>query len=190
MDKPKSKFDLNAMQESLKSYDWRSLKKYTSPQATEDLNSFLEKLPQNTGQTMLIIAGVVWACAGMVGLFTTVQLQKVTELRAELEQSQAVKPLVPTIANKPVNPDQLKSFVEQSADIYRGLEMKASGSKITITARSTNAFGQFRESVAHAQNGGNGWRVSIDRLCVGRECDRQPLAASLSINTVSVKRPG
>lgn len=190
MKKTDGKFDLDAMQSSLKSYDWGSLKKYASPQAAEDLNIFLEKLPQNTGQTMLIIAAVVWCGAGLISLFTTVQLQKITKLRAEFTQAEALQPIVPKIENKAVDSKQVESFLAKSGDIYKGLKMQGRGSTVTITASTTNAYGQFREAIGHVQNGGNGWRVSIDRLCVGRECDRNPLSAILKINTVSVSRAG
>ena len=97
---------------SLKSFDWRSLKKYASPKASEDLNNFLDKIPQNTNQTMLIIMGVVWGLAGATGLYTTVQLQNLTELRAELAEAKSLKPIVPKIVDKAVNPKQVSEFIE------------------------------------------------------------------------------
>lgn len=197
MKKPKTNFDMQKFQESLKSlqdtvtnYDWRSLKKLTNPQAADDLNVFLEKLPQNAGQTMLVIAGVAWGTAGAVGLFTAVQLQKMSEIRIELEEAQALQPIVPQIVDKAVSGDKVKEFVERTKEIYPGLELKASGPTIVMNAKSLASFGQFREAIAHVQNGGSGWRVSIDRLCVGRECERYPLGAALKINTVSVKKAG
>jgi hypothetical protein len=69
---------------SLKSFDWRSLKKYADPKVSEDLNAFLEKLPQHAGQSMLVIAGIAWASAGALGLYATIQMQKMTELKAKL----------------------------------------------------------------------------------------------------------
>lgn len=175
---------------SLKSFDWRSLKKYTSSQSADDLNAFLEKLPQNVGQTMLVITGVAWAAAGALGLYTTVQLQNLTELRAELEEAEALKPAVPVIQDVAVDTQAIKAFVDKMVETYNGIDIKASGSSIIITAKSTAQFGRFREAVGHVQNGGSGWRVNIDRLCVGRECGKEPLAASLKINKVSVQRPG
>jgi hypothetical protein len=178
--------DLN----SLKSFDWRTLKKYTSPQVSEDLNAFLEKLPQHAGQSMLMIAGVAWAAAGALGLYTTVQMQKITEFRAKLQEAQALKPVVPIIKDTSVNPKEVTEFVDKIKGIYTGLSIKANGATILITADNTGSFGQFREAIGHIQNGGSGWRVTIDRLCVGRECERVPLAASLKINKVSVESPG
>ncbi len=177
--------DLNA----LKSFDWRSLKKYTSPQAADDLNAFLEKMPQNAGHTMLIIAGIAWAAAGAIGLYTTVQIQKLTEMRIELEEAQALSPIVPVITNVPVNKDEVKAFVDKTQEVYADLSIKDNGSSIVVTGDDTNVFGQFREAIGHVQNGGSGWRVNVETLCVGRECERKPLAATLKINKVSVDKP-
>ncbi len=171
------------------SFDWRSLQKYFSPQATDDLNRFLEKLPQNAGQTMLIIAGVVWSIAGVFGLYSTVQMQKLTEMRSELQSAQAVKPQVPTIRDVPVDPKEVKEFADKINRIYSGLDITAEGPSISVAGKTTSVFGQFREALGHIQNGGTGWRVSIDSLCVGRECPRVPLSAVLKINKVSVDKP-
>ncbi len=178
-------FDLKKLQ----NFDWRSLKKYTSPQASEDLNKFLEKMPVNAGKTMLIIAATAWGCAGMIGLYTTVQIQKLTELRAELEEAEALQPIVPTISDVAIDSTEVLKFVESVKDIYKGLEIRASGSSVSLTSTSTTGFGQWREAVGHVQNGGSGWRVNIENLCVGRECQREPLAAVLKINKVSVNNP-
>lgn len=173
----------------LQSFDWRSLQKFTSSQAAEDLNKFLEKMPGNVGQTMLIMAGVTWACAGGIGLYTTVQLQQLTELRAKLQDASALQPVVPTITDVAIKPDEAKKFAESLKEVYKGLNITTTGSAITIAAKSTADFAQWREAIGHVQNGGSGWRVNIDKLCVGRECDRDPLAATLKINTVTVTSP-
>lgn len=174
---------------AIKSFNWRSLKKYLSPQATEDLNTFLEKLPINAGQTMLMIAGVAWAFAGGVGLYVTVQLQQLTELSAKLQEAEALKPIVPQIINEAINPAEVKKFTENIKEIYKDLTISDNGSTIVITANSTAHFGQWREAIGHVQNGGSGWRVNVERLCVGRECEREPLAAALAINKVDVTTP-
>lgn len=173
--------------ESLKNFEWRSLKKYTSPQAVDDLNVFLEKMPQNAGKTMLIIASIAWAAAGAMGLYVTVQLQQLTELRAEWQEAEALRPNVPEIHYVPVNKKLVSAFVDKVDDIYTGLSIKARSSSIIITAKSTAQFGQFREAIGHVQNGGKGWLVNVEKLCVGRECDKEQLAAVLKINKVDIK---
>jgi hypothetical protein len=180
--------DLGTLKKSLSSFNWRSLQKLTSPQAANDLNHFLEKLPQNAGQTMLIIAGVTWAVGGAMGLYTTVQLQQLTKLRAELQDAQSLLPAVPVIRDISVDRNSVAEFVARTKDTYKDLVINANGTSIVISADSTGKFGQFREAVGHVQNGGSGWRVSVDRLCVGRECDKQPLTAALKINKVSVDK--
>lgn len=179
------KFDLK----SLSDFDWRSLNKYFSPHAANDFNHFLEKMPQNVGQKMLIIAAVVWGFTAVLGLYTTIQVQSLTEMRAALQEADAVKPYVPVISETSIASEEVSKFVEQIKPVYRGLDIATSGSSISISAKSTNLFGQFREAIGHVQNGGSGWRVNVEELCVGRECDRIPLAATLKINKVSVDSP-
>jgi hypothetical protein len=189
-----ARFDFKQQIDFLKSLDfkvfnWRALNKLASPQSAADLNAFLEKLPQHAGQTVLIIAGIAWAAAGAAGIYTTLQLQNLTELRSKLQEAEAVKPVVPIIKDAPLDPKEVKAFVDKMVGLYDQISIRANGSSIIVTGATTGAFSQFREAIGHIQNGGSGWRVTMDRLCVGRECDKQPLAASLKINKVSVEKP-
>lgn len=171
------------------SINWNAVfKKLTSPQSSQDLNDFLERMPHNAGHTVLIAAGIAWAFAAAIGLFTTVQIQGMTELRAKLKEAEALRPIVPTIRDVPVAQTEVEGFMKDLAKIYPDLSFKYTGG-IYITAKTTASFGQFREAVGHVQNGGSGWRVSVDRLCVGRECPTDKLAAVLKINRVSVDKP-
>lgn len=174
---------------TLQSFDWRSLQVLTNPKAADDLNNFLEKLPQNTSNVLLAVAGVVWLAAAGAGLFATIQLQTLTELRAELQEVQALKPSVPVIKDVAVNKIDVDKFVKKATETYTGLAIKGRGASIEIKGQSTMLFGQFREAVGHIQNGGSGWRVDIENLCVGRECKQKPLVANLKINKVSVNIP-
>lgn len=170
----------------LKSFDWRSLQKYLQPQATNDLNAFLEKLPQTAGNQVLIAGGIAWAVAGALGLYTFVQTTQMVELRAKLKDMQALQPIAPKITDVPVSPKEVEVFAKELAEVYRGLTIKSTGSSVQITASDTSRFAEFREAIGHVQNGGSGWRVTVEKLCVGRECDRDKLAALLKINKVSV----
>jgi hypothetical protein len=173
----------------IKNFDWRSLKKYLEPGAANDLNAFLEKMPQNAGQSVLIAAGIAWGAAGALGLFTAVQLQSLTTLRAELQDADALQPVVPEVRNIPVDASAVKTFAESAKNIYRGIEIKGQGSSITITAQNTSSFPEFREAIGHVQNGGQGWRVNVQRLCVGRECSNYHLGATLRISKIDVTSP-
>lgn len=175
------------MQAKKGKFKWSKLKQYVSPKAVEDANTFLEKLPQNTSKTMLVVAGVIWAVAATLGLFTTVKMQEFAEKTLEKEEKQALLPIVPKVRDTPVNSREIQAFVDDMQKIYKGLDIKRNASEIMITARTTSTFGQFREAIGHVQNGGTGWRVSVNQLCVGRECVRYPLSTSLKINKVSVE---
>lgn len=175
---------------NLKSFDFRSLQKYLNPQSSEDLNKFLEDLPQHVGQTVLIAAGIAWGIAAALGLYTMIQVQELIELREEFKAAEALKPVVPKIRDVPISPQEVKQFVGKTEKYYNGLKFKQNGSSIIITSNNTSYFGQFREAVGHVQNGGSGWRVSLSKLCVGRECDAQDkLAIALTVNKVSVESP-
>ena len=173
----------------LDAFDWRLLKKYTNAQAFGDFSAFMDKMPQLAGQTALIAAGIAWASGAAFGLFATIQAKQLTALRAHLRETEALKPWVPTIKNVPVAQADIESFVATLSTIYKGLSIKQQGASVLVTAPTTADFGQFREAVGHIPDGGQGWHVSIESLCVGRECDRDKLMAQLSINKVSVEKP-
>lgn len=184
--------DLKAL-ESLKSFDWKSLRKYANPQAADDLNRFLENLPRHAGKTALMAGGIAWAFALAIGLLAAIQMKDLTKLRAELADVKALQPMVPKLKNVPVSPAEVKTFAATLSHIYSDLDIKASGSAIQISSKSTSNFGEWREAVGHVQNGGSGWRISIDKMCVGRECGKKAggnqLDIVLKINKVSVDKP-
>lgn len=174
---------------NFKVQNFQSLQKYLQPKAVGDFNNLLESLPQTVGNRVLIAAGIAWIAAGALGLYTFIETGKMIELRAKLSDMKSLKPLVPKIKDVPVTQEEVGKFTQELSTIYRGLSIKSQGSTIQITASDTSRFAEFREAVGHVQNGGNGWRVSVDRLCVGRECDKDKLAVLLKINKVSVDKP-
>lgn len=174
----------------IKSFDINFFKKLTDPKMAGDLNTYLENLPEKAGHTILVAAGIAWAVAAAAGLFTTIKVQQLTEYRNTVKEAQALVPVVPKISDRPIEEADVKRFAEEASKAYKDLRITANGSNLLITSASTAHYAQFREAIGHVQNGGNGWRVSLQKFCVGRECDRQfMLAASLSINRVSVERP-
>lgn len=174
---------------SFKGLNIQVLNRYLGSQATEDFNRFLERMPQNVGQTALIAGGIAWMAAAALGLFTMMQTQQLTELRAELEAAENLKPIVPILTMQAVAPDQVKAWVDRAKPIYTGIEINASANQITIQSKETANYNQFREALGHALNGGAGWRVSINGLCVGRECKTNALDASLRVEKVSIDKP-
>jgi len=167
-----------------------TFKKYFGAHTANDLNHFLENLPQNAGRTVLIAAAIAWGVAAASGLYATIQAQKLTTIRAEFKETEAIKPIVPKISNVAIPNQEIQKFVDQAQKTYRGINLKANNANIIITASSTSNFAEFREAIGHVQNGGNGWRVTLEKLCVGRECDkRNKLMATLRVNKVSVENP-
>ena len=146
-------------------------------------------MPQTAGQTALIAAGIAWTAAAALGLYTYIQVQNMTDLRAKLKETEALKPAVPVLRDVPVQQKEVQDFAATLAGIYPNLEIKQHGPNIQITAKSTVLFGVWREAVGHVQNGGTGWRVSVDKMCVGRECQGDNLGVLLKINKVSVDKP-
>ena len=171
------------------SFDFRSFQKYLNPQATDDLNRFLEKVPQHAGQGALIAAGISWAMVAALGLFTMMQMQQLTDLRKKLLESEAVKPLVPFIKEQPVPAKSLKAFADELKGVYPNLAINTNGGVLTVQSRQVQDYGNFREAVGHIVNGGSGWRVKVDSLCVGRECKQNALGAKLKVQTLMIDKP-
>lgn len=172
-----------------KGFDFRALSRYLNPQASDDLNRFLEKLPQNAGNSALIAAGIAWAAAAALGLFAMMQTKQLTELRGQLQATEALQPVVPTIAMNPVNPEEIKTFVDGVKVIYTDLQINNNGSIITVQSRDTSQFPQWREAIGHVINGGINWKINVDAFCVGRECQQNPLNAVLRVSKMNIDRP-
>lgn len=173
-----------------KSFDFKKLEKYFGKHSADDFNRFLEKLPHHAGHNVLIAAGIVWALAAGIGLYASIQAQEMITVRAELKETRALKPAVPKIKNVAISKQEVEAFAKKAQESYRGLNIRTKGSTIIITSASTRNFTEFREAVGHIQNGGDGWRVTLEKLCVGRECDKSTkLAITLNVNRVSVEKP-
>ncbi len=168
--------------------NYKAFVKYLNPRSFSNLDVFLESLPQNTNKALLIIAAAVWVSAGILGLSATIKMQEAAQLSVERREAKVLLPAVPRIQDKPVEARDVMAFVDELQKTYKGLEIKGGSSNITVTAKSTSMFGEFREAIGHIQNGGLGWRVNVDKLCVGKECNPNPLTASLKINKVSVEK--
>lgn len=174
---------------SSKSFDWKSLQKFLDPEAASDFSRFMDKMPGNAGKSALIAAGIAWATVAALGLFTVMQAKELTELKAALETSEATKPLVPIATLSPASPAEVTRIAENFKNIYPTLSVAANGGNISISSRQTADFAQFREAIGHVVNGGKDWKVSIDSLCVGRECKDSGLGATLKIQKLTIDKP-
>ena len=169
--------------------DWNALKRYTSPQAFKDFNTLLDALPLNVGYNALIAAGMAWLIAGTTVFFTATEIDKVSSLRTELAKVEALKPPVPVIQYTSVATDVLKPLEKKISETYKGVAFVDSSGGATLSATDTDYFPQFLAALGFLQNGGRNWRVSIDSMCVGRDCPTSKLMAVLKVDTAKVVEP-
>ncbi len=171
------------------SFDWKSLQKYLNPQSAEDFSRFLDTIPVHAGKGALIAAGIAWGFAAALGLFTMMQARDLTDLRAQLQTSEALKPIVPKISMIEPSKEETKTLAEQFKQVYPTLTVNANGGNFTIQSKKTADFISFREALGHAANGGTTWRVGLQNFCVGRECKQNALNAVLKIQKVKIDKP-
>lgn len=170
--------------------DFKKYKKYFGSHASQDLNKFLEGMPVHAGRTVLIAAGIAWGIAAGAGLFAVMTAQNLTTVRAELQETQSLKPPVPEIKYGMADTKDLERFKESAEKIYRGLSINVSRNDMMISANSTSGFPEFREAIGHLHNAGKGWVFDIRELCVGRECKKRgKLHATLTTQKISIEKP-
>lgn len=173
-----------------KKLNWKSWKHYASPQGIKDFDKFLDSVPSNVGYNALIAVGLAWLIAGASALFTTMELEKVTKMHAELMQVQALQPPIPELNYIPVSANVLKPFAKKIEDTYKGVGVSISGDgAATVSAPDTDYFPQFLAAISYLQRGGKNWKVKISTLCVGRGCQTQKLTATLAIETLRIGEP-
>lgn len=174
---------------SSKSFDWKSLRKFLDPEAASDFSRFMDKMPGDAGKGALIAAGIAWATVAALGFFTVVQAKTLTELRASLETTESIKPLVPKISLAPIPNGEISKIVTSFKALYPTLTVSANGGAISIKSKQTADFAQFREAIGQVVNSGKDWKVTVDSLCVGRECKDSGLGASLKIQKLKIDKP-
>lgn len=165
-----------------------AINKYLSPQGMKDMNKFVEQMPLRAGYGILIAGGIAWFIGGLAVVYATTVAKDVSEIRAELIKSEALKPVVASLVKTPVPATDIKDFVERVDPLYKDVSISASGGNIIMSSSSGRYFGAFREAVNHAYNGGQRWRLSLESLCVGRECKGGFLSGTFNVNTLKVQR--
>lgn len=174
---------------SSKSFDWKSLQKFLDPEAANDFSRFMDKMPGHAGKGALIAAGIAWATVAAFGLFTVMQAKEMTELKASLETTEAIKPLVPTITLQSVATPELTKVATAFKTLYPSLSVTANDGIISIKSKETADFAQFREAIGQVVNSGQNWKVTVDSLCVGRECKDSGLSTTLKIQKLKIDKP-
>lgn len=172
-----------------KSFDWKSLQKFLDPEAANDFSRFMDKMPGHAGKGALIAAGIAWATVAAFGLFTVMQAKEITELKASLETTETIKPLVPKITLAPVPAPELTKAATAFKSLYPSLTISANGATLSVKSKQTADFAQFREAIGQVINSGKDWKVTVDTICVGRECKDSGLSASLKIQKLKIDKP-
>ena len=166
------------------------LKRYLSPNAYKDLDSFIEQLPVRAGKGIIIAGVCAWIAAGLAVLYVTMQANHIMALRADILKAESLKPTVPVISKIAVDQAEIKAFATRLTELYPQIAITAQGSRIEIRGTSTDKYGAFREAVGHMFNGGKGWRVTVEQMCVGRECaNNLKLFGAFTINRLRVDKP-
>lgn len=174
---------------SLPKLDVKKLNSLFSPRSFNDLNSFIEKLPQNAGQTVLIAAAIAWVFTAALGLFTTMKAQDLNNLRAQLQDAKALKPIVPVLKEMPVDTKKLQDLATKLSEIYKNLEIRVNGNTLIVSAGTTSLFNPFREAIMQIGNSESGWKIDVQSMCLGRECPQKQLSITLKIAKINIDKP-
>lgn len=170
--------------------DTVTLKRLLSPHAYKDLDTFVEQLPVRAGKGLIIAGIVAWIAAGLAITYVAMQANHVMELRADILKAEALKPTVPVIAKVPVPRAEVEAFSKKLAELYPQITISASEGRIQVQGAQTDKYGAFREAVGHAFNGGTGWRLATESLCVGRECaNTGQLQGAFTVYRLRVDKP-
>ncbi len=167
-----------------------TIKRYTSAQSMKDLDVFLDDLPLNVGYNALIAAGIACLMGAGSVWFAAQETEKVSKLHADLMNVQALQPPVPILKYTPVSKDVIKDMSDKIKKTYKGLNIEGgSDGSVTITAQDTDFFPQFLAAISYLQRGGKSWKVMINSLCVGRDCNGSKLSANLQVQMVRFGEP-
>lgn len=171
-------------------FDSAALKRLMSPHAYKNLDAFVEQIPLRAGYAAVAAgaASLVLACLSIT--YVVIQANNIMSLRADILKAEALKPTVPVITKVPVADTEIQAFSKRIKEFYTQLDVVSSGSRVELRSSQVDRYGAFREAVGHLFNGGKGWRIGIESLCVGRECKNKiPLQGAFSVHTLRVDKP-
>ncbi len=172
-----------------KQFNMATIQKYTSPQAIKDFDRFLDNLPVSVGYNALIAAGIICLMGAVSVWFSSVELGKVSKLRADLTNVQALKPPVPVLKYLPVSQSLLTPLTKKIAATFQGVTLIPGNGEVKITAQDTDYFPQFLAAISYLEHGGRNWKVSTSHLCVGTDCKTAKLYVDLKVNVVEFSEP-
>ncbi len=173
-----------------KKVNWGIVKRLFSSQTFKDFDKFLDALPRRAGLSPIIAAGVMWVAAGVSILFAYTKSMEMSEIQKQFLEAEALTPSVPKIEAIKISDAELEPFVLKLAKVYPNLRINfRRGGKVSVQANSTKLYTQWRAAIDHFSYGRSGWRVAVEEMCVGRECEGMPLFATIRIEQVSISVP-
>lgn len=182
------KEELQALKaKSAASFNWGKLQKYLNPQAIKDFDKLLDNMPVTVGYNAIVAAALMWLVAGGAFLFASNETKRATELRAELLAVEALKPPVPEVIYTPVSKAALEEMAKRVNEIgYPELTLRADADGVMKITGPTSALGSFRNAIGQMAFGDKNWRVELQTLCAGRECEGSGLSADLKISAARI----
>ena len=170
--------------------DAATVKRLLSPHSYKNLDTFVEQMPLRAGQGAIIAGIASWVLACLAVTYVVMQANNIMTLRADILKAEALKPTVPVINKVPAADADVAEFVKKIAELYPQINFVSAANRIEMRAGSTDKYGAFREAVGHIFNGGKGWRVDVDTMCVGRECKANtPVYGAFTVYTLRVDKP-
>ena len=175
---------------SLSQFDWRKLRRFTNAQALSDLDGFLDKLPQRAGQIALVAVSIMWVAAAGSVLLATSKSQELKSLQEEIAAQTALTPIVPKITTKPVSEVVIQDFIGQMRKTFPQVQISGGrNNELEIKAASTRQFSAWRTVIDNLTYAGQGNRLELKSLCVGRECSGTELQLKASLVTMDIILP-
>lgn len=142
------------------------------------------------GQAAVIAGAVCLLFAALSVTYVVMQANNIMSLRADILKAEALKPTVPVINKAPVVDAEVAAFVKKIEGLYSQVSFAANGARVEMRASNVDKYGAFRESVGHLFNGGKGWRITVEEMCVGRECkNNTPVFGAFTVHTLRVDKP-
>lgn len=170
--------------------DQAALKRLLSPSAYKNLDTFVEQLPLRAGHAAVIAGGACLLFAALSVTYVVMQANNIMSLRADILKAEALKPTVPVINKAPVADAEVAAFIKKIESLYSQINLVPAGARVEMRASNVDKYGAFREAVGHLFNGGKGWRVTVEEMCVGRECkNNTPVFGAFTVHTLRVDKP-
>lgn len=172
-------------------FDMALIKRWLSPEGYQGFDAFIENLPSRVSQTVLIAAGVAWAIGGVGMVYANMQSEKVAKLRDELMKTEALKPMVPTIAENPVPATEITSKMEMIKKVFKDLTITPGEGTVIISSEDPKMYGAFLQTIYTVMGLGDGYKITMKEMCQGRDCklksNKPFLYASFDVKKLEVK---